>query len=126
MNISSLLNSLSEMNTAVLLLALVVLFVVAFKVMEMVMQTVLVTALSGAFYFALSYFLSSVTFSLNSLLFFAFIGGTLYTAYNLLTKSYKVATLLLKIPLKLIGIARGMIKSLISRRKKDSKKEEKD
>lgn len=123
MNPLSIINSLSEMNTVFLLLALVALFVVAFKVMEMVMQTILVTALSGLFYFALSYFLSSVTFSLNSLLFFAFIGGTLYTAYNLLTKSYKVATVAVKIPLKIIRAVKKIVSGLSNR---DSEKKNED
>ena len=119
----SVINSLAEMNTAFLLLALVVLFVVAFKVMEMVMQTILVTALSGLFYFALSYFLTSVSFSLNSLLFFAFIGGTLYTAYNLLTKSYKLASVALKVPLKIIKLVKKMISGFLNRDKKKDKED---
>lgn len=102
--IQNLLSTLGQMDTVFLLLALVVLFVVAFKLLEMVTQTFLVTALSGLFYFAFTYFVQSVSFSLNSMLFFAFTGGTLYTAYSLLTSSVKLVSLLVKIPFMIIGI----------------------
>lgn len=107
-----LISSILELNTVFILLGLVVLFVVAFKVLEMLMQTVLVTILSGAFYVALTYLIEAVTFSLDTMLFFALIGGTLYTAYSLLAKSYKIASLLLLIPLKILGIIKGIIRSL--------------
>lgn len=112
--------AIMELNIMVILLGLVVLFVVAFKVLEMLMQTVLVTVLSGAFYFALSYLMSAVTFSLDTMLFFALIGGTLYTAYSLLAKSYKLASLLLLIPLKILGIIKGIIRSLIPSREENN------
>ena len=112
------------MNTIVLILALVVLFVVAFKVLEMVTQTFIITVLSGLFYFAFTYFVPSVSFSLNSMLFFAFIGGTLYTAYSLLTSSYKLMTLLLKIPFKIIGLLKSILGLFINFDK--LKKKEKD
>lgn len=114
---------LTDLNTALVLGGLVILFVVAFKVIEMLMQTVLVTALSGLFYFALTYFVESVTFSLNSLLFFAFIGGTLYTAYSLLTKSYKVAGIIFYIPIKLLKILKRMIRSMTPSKDKKKKTE---
>lgn len=100
MNPVQMIGQLGELGTVGLLIALVLLFVVAFKVLEMVMQTVLVAALSGGFYFALSYYLSSVAFSFNSLLFFAFIGGSLYTGYHLIAQGYAILTLLLSIPIK--------------------------
>ncbi|MFB6241856.1 MAG: hypothetical protein ABEJ36_03580 [Candidatus Nanosalina sp.] len=101
MNPIQLLSQLGELGTAGLLLALVLLFVVAFKLLEMVFQTITVSALSGAFYFALSYYLDSVAFSLNSLLFFAFIGGSLYTGYYLVIQGYGLITTLAKIPIAL-------------------------
>lgn len=122
--IQELLTSISQLNTVVLLLALVVLFVVAFKLLEMVTQTFLVTALSGLFYFVFTYLVSSVTFSLNSMLFFAFTGGTLYTAYSLLTSSVKIAALLLKIPFMIIGLVKSFLGLFINFDK--LKKEEKD
>ncbi len=106
--------TVTELNTLVILLGLVALFVVAFKVLEMLMQTVLVTVLSGAFYFALAYLMEAVTFSLDTMLFFALLGGTLYTVYSLLSKSYKIASLLLLIPLKILGIIKRVIRNIIS------------
>lgn len=119
--ITQLLQQFSELNTALLLLALVLLFVIAFKVLEMVMQTVLVSALSGGFYLALTYFIDSVTLTVDSLLFFTFIGGTLYTGYHLLTASYSIVSKLVKIPIKIIKSAVKTVKSLI--RKLRSRKE---
>ena len=122
--IQQVINTFLQMNTIVLILALVVLFVVAFKVLEMVTQTFIITVLSGLFYFAFTYFVPSVSFSLNSMLFFAFIGGTLYTAYSLLTSSYKLMTLLLKIPFKIIGLLKSILGLFINFDK--LKKKEKD
>lgn len=114
----------SELNTAVLLIALVLLFVVAFKVLEMVMQTVLVSALSGGFYFALSYYLTSVSFSIDALLFFTFIGGTLYTGYHLITMSYGIASKLVAIPFKLINHVLDLLKKVFRKLKSIGDKEE--
>lgn len=122
--IQELLTSISQLNTVVLLLALVVLFVVAFKLLEMVTQTFLVTALSGLFYFVFTYFVSFESFSLNSMLFFAFTGGTLYTAYSLLTSSVKIVALLLKIPFMIIGLVKSFLGLFINFDK--LKKEDKD
>lgn len=122
--IQELLTSISQLNTIVLLLGLVVLFVVAFKLLEMVTQTFLVTALSGLFYFVFTYFVSFESFSLNSMLFFAFTGGTLYTAYSLLTSSVKIAALLLKIPFMIIGLVKSFLGLFINFDK--LKKEDKD
>ena len=100
--LTQLIQSLGQLNTVVLLIALVVLFVVAFKVLEMVMQTVIVSALSGGFYLALSYYFDPVTFSVDSLLFFTLIGGSLYTGYSLLTTSASVLKTLIELPVKVI------------------------
>jgi len=108
---ASALQGLGQLNTVILLLALVVLFVVAFKVLEMVMQTFLVSALSGGFYLALSYYLDPVKFSLDSLLFFTLIGGSLYTGYSLLSTSASLLKMLFKIPFKIFE----KIKSLLDR-----------
>jgi hypothetical protein len=99
--------SMAQLSTVLLIIILLLLFLVAFKVLEMVMQTVIVSVLSGAFYFALSYFLNPVTFSIDSLLFFTLIGGSLYTLYNLVTTSAALAGDVIKLPLKLI---RGVIR----------------
>lgn len=99
--LAGLVESMGQLNTVLLLIALVVLFVIAFKVLEMVMQTVIVSALSGGFYLALSYYLDAVAFSIDSLLFFTVIGGSLYTAYNLLTTSASLLTTLVRLPVKL-------------------------
>lgn len=107
--INQIISTFSQMDTIVLLLALVVLFVVAFKLLEMVTQTFIITVLSGLFYFAFTYFVQSVSFSLNSMLFFAFTGGTLYTAYSLITSSYKLMTLLVKIPLKILALVKSVL-----------------
>jgi len=115
---------LGELGTAGLLIALIILFVAAFKILEMVMQTVLVSVLSGGFYFALAYYVDSLTFSLNSLLFFAFIGGSLYTGYHLLIQGYSIVSTVLNL---LYGTLRFLIKipkTLIQRLKEtDIKKE---
>lgn len=107
--INEVITAISQLDTLVLLLALVVLFVVAFKLLEMVTQTILITVLSGLFYFAFTYFVPSVSFSLNNMLFFAFTGGTLYTAYSLLSSSYKLASIVLKIPFKIIGLIKSIL-----------------
>lgn len=93
---------LGEMGTVGLLISLVVLFVVAFKLLEMVMQTVLVAALSGGFYAALAYYIPGIGFSVNSLLFFTFLGGSLYTGYHLLSQGYSIAKLLISLPVKMV------------------------
>ncbi len=92
---------LGEIGTVGLLISLVLLFVVAFKLLEMVMQTVLVAALSGGFYAALAYYIPGIGFSVNSLLFFTFLGGSLYTGYHLLSQGYSLAKLLVYIPVKI-------------------------
>ena len=104
--------SLGQLNTVILLIALVLLFVVAFKVLEMVMQTVIVSALSGGFYLALSYYFDPVTFSVDSLLFFTFIGGSLYTGYSLLTTSASLLRKLIKLPVKLVRKIIRFLKNL--------------
>lgn len=122
--LQELIGTASETNTVLLLAALVILFVVAFKLLEMVMQTVLVTALSGIFYFAFTYFVSSVSFSLNTMLFFAFTGGTLYTVYSLLTKSYKATKLLLYIPIKLLKMLKALLGTVFNFDRNSKKKQE--
>lgn len=124
--ITQAIQNFSELNTAVLLIALVLLFVVAFKVLEMVMQTVLVSALSGGFYFALSYYLTSVSFSIDALLFFTFIGGTLYTGYHLITMSYSIASKLVSIPFKIINHILDLLKKVFRKLKNVGDKEEND
>lgn len=111
------LQGLGQLNTVFLLLALVILFVVAFKVLEMVMQTLLVSALSGGFYLAITYYMQSVSFSLDSLLFFTLIGGSLYTLYSLLTTSASVLKIVVKYPVKIV---KGLVKMI---KKKTSKQE---
>lgn len=113
--LSTMVQGLGQLNTVVLLIALVVLFVVAFKVLEIVMHTLLVSALSGGFYLAITYYMQSLSFSLDSLLFFTLIGGSLYTFYSLLTTSASLAKLIVKYPVKLV-------KSFFKIIKKKSKK----
>lgn len=123
------LTQLGEMGTVGLLISLVVLFVVAFKLLEMVMQTVLVAALSGGFYAALAYYIPGIGFSLNSLLFFTFIGGSLYTGYHLLSQGYSIAKLLVSLPIKmvkgLVEISRNTLQSLRSMREEETGSENK-
>lgn len=99
--LTQLIQSFGELNTVLLLIGLVILFVVAFKVLEMVMQTLIVSALSGGFYLAISNYFEAVSFSVDSLLFFTLIGGSLYTGYNLLTTSASVLSTLVRLPVKL-------------------------
>jgi len=120
-NVLEIVGSLGELNTVILLIALVVMFVVAFKVLEMVMQTLLVSALSGGFYLAITYYLESVSFSLDSLLFFTLIGGSLYTFYSLLTTSASLLKLLVKYPVKL---AKGLIGLVNDKRSGDKLSED--
>ncbi len=98
---TQLVQGVGELNTVLLLIALLVIFVIAFKVLEMVMQTLIVSGLSGGFYLAISYYFSSVQFSVESLLFFTLIGGSLYTGYNLITTSASLMTKAIKIPVKM-------------------------
>lgn len=120
-NVLEIVGSLGELNTVILLIALVVMFVVAFKVLEMVMQTLLVSALSGGFYLAITYYLESVSFSLDSLLFFTLIGGSLYTFYSLLTTSASLLKLMVKYPVKL---AKGLIGLVNDKRSGDKLSED--
>ena len=99
---TSLLQGLGQLNTVFLLAALVILFVIAFKVLEMVMQTFIVSALSGGFYLALSYYFDPVQFSIDSLLFFTLIGGSLYTGYSLLSTSASLLRLVIKLPVRIV------------------------
>lgn len=99
-NLAGILGQLGDLGTVGLLVALVIMFVVAFKVLEMVFQTIMVAALSGGFYFAISYYLEAVSFSLNSLLFFAFLGGSLYTGYYLVLQGYSILSLLISLPVR--------------------------
>lgn len=113
-SLNQLIQAFGQLNTVVLLMGLVILFVVAFKVLEMVMQTLIVSVLSGAFYLALSYYLGSVQFSIDSLLFFTFIGGSLYTGYNLITTSASLLNKIIRLPIKIIKKVIGFIKELIN------------
>jgi len=122
--LTQLVQNFSELNTAVLLVALVLLFVVAFKVLEMVMQTVLVSALSGGFYFVLSYYLSSVSFSIDALLFFTFIGGTLYTGYHLIIMSFSIMSTLVSVPFKVVNHILDLLKKVFRKLKNLGDKEE--
>ncbi len=93
-------------TTVILLVFLIVVFVAAFKLMQMVMETVLVTAFSGGFYLALVY-LFGFTFSVNDMLFYAFLGSTLYMGYSLLASAYGIASKVIGIPysfLKLLSV----------------------
>jgi uncharacterized membrane protein len=124
MNPLEIIQNISETNTVLLLLALVAVFVVAFKVLEMVFQTLLVAALSGGFYLALAYFLNSVAFSLESLIFFTFIGGTLYTVYHLFLKTFRVASISAKLPLKLLRGAKKSVQGFLKKRKEENIEED--
>jgi uncharacterized membrane protein len=124
MNPLEIIQNISETNTVLLLLALVAVFVVAFKVLEMVFQTVLVAALSGGFYLALAYFLTSVAFSLESLIFFTFIGGTLYTVYHLFLRTFRVASISAKLPLKLFRGVKKSIQEFLRKRKEENIEED--
>lgn len=105
---------LAQLSTVLLLIVLLLLFLVAFKILEMVFQTVIVSVVSGGFYLALSYFLDPVQFSVDSLLFFTVIGGSLYTFYNLVTTSVGVAGSVAKIPVKIIRKIIDLIKERLN------------
>lgn len=116
-SITQIIQAFGQLNTVVLLIGLVVLFVIAFKILEMVMQTLIVSVLSGAFYLALSYYLGSVQFSIDSLLFFTFIGGSLYTGYNLVTTSASLLNKIVRLPVKIIKKVIGFLKELVNTRR---------
>lgn len=110
--ISQLIQGFGQLNTVLLLIGLVILFVVAFKVLEMVMQTVIVSALSGGFYIAISYYFNAVQFSVENLLFFTLIGGSLYTGYNLITTSASILNKAVRIPIRIVKKVIKMLKNL--------------
>lgn len=110
--LTSAIQGLGQLNTVILLAALVILFVVAFKVLEMVMQTFIVSALSGGFYLALSYYFDPVQFSIDSLLFFTLIGGSLYTGYSLLSTSASLLKLAVRIPIRIVKKIIKILKNL--------------
>ena len=112
--LTQLIRSFGQLNTVLLLIGLVILFVVAFKVLEMVMQSVIVSALSGGFYLAISYYFEPVMFSIDSLLFFTLIGGSLYTGYNLLTTSASILSTLVRFPVKLAKKIVELVKKLLN------------
>lgn len=93
----------SPYATIILLGLLIIAFVVAFKIMQMVFETLLVTIFSGGFYLGLVY-LFNFTFSLNDLLFYAFLGSSLYMGYSILASAYGIASTVLGIPYKMIKI----------------------
>lgn len=88
--------------TGLLLGLFVASLVVAFKVMEMIFDTVTIVALSATFYIGLTYF-TAVSFSLNDLLLFSFLGASLYMLYSFLATVINTTESLVKIPVKIIS-----------------------
>lgn len=100
----SLLSQIPQQYSTVILLILIILaFIVAYRLMKMVFQTLMVTLLSGAFYVALVYFFS-FSFSLNHLLFYAFLGSSLYIGFKFLASAYQIAETVISVPYKALKI----------------------
>ncbi len=93
----------AQFQTAALVVLLVITFVVAFKIMTMVLETVIVSVLSGVFYIALGSVLGYST-NLNMMLFYAFLGASLYMGYSVLSSAYGVAAMLIEIPYKAVKL----------------------
>lgn len=110
----------SPYATVLLLGLLIVAFVIAFKVMQMVFETLLVTAFSGGFYLALVY-LFGFTFSINDLLFYAFLGSSLYMGYSLLASAYGIASTAIGVPYKMLKIAVIPFKKMYGKIKEEHK-----
>jgi hypothetical protein len=104
--IEQILNLPEPVLTGLLLGLFVASLVVAFKVMEMIFDTVTIVALSATFYIGLTY-LTAVSFSLNDLLLFSFLGASLYMLYSFLATVISTTESIVKIPVKIIlGIYR--------------------
>lgn len=99
-------------DTVLLMILLVAAFVIAFRVMEMIFETLLVSGLSAVFYGVYTYMFFGAIPSLNNVLLFAFLGASLYMGYNFLESAYKIVSLAVKIPLKILGIALIPVKKL--------------
>lgn len=99
-----LISQLPEQYSTIILLGLIILaFVVAYKVMNMIFQTLFVTVMSAGFYLTLVY-LFNYNFTLNNMLFYAFLGSTLYAGFKLLASAYQIAETLISVPYKLFMI----------------------
>lgn len=111
-----------QFQTAALVVLLVIVFVIAFKVMTMVLETIIVSVLSGGFYVALGSVLGySVT--LNHMLFYAFLGASLYMGYSFLASAYSIAATLIEIPYRAIKIVLIPFKKAYSHYKEKKKLE---
>lgn len=96
--------------TGLLVVMFVGILVIAFKIMEMIFDTITIAALSGAFYLGLTY-MTAVTFNLNDLLLFSFLGASTYMLYSFLATIISTTETALKIPVKiLLGIYRPLRK----------------
>ncbi len=110
----------SPYATVILLGLLIVAFIIAFKVMQMVFETVLVTAFSGGFYIALVY-LFNFTFSINDLLFYAFLGSSLYMSYSIIASAYGIASKFIGVPYKMLRIISLPFRKLYGKIKEEYK-----
>lgn len=100
-----LLSQIPQQYSTVILLALIILaFIIAYKVMKMVFQTLLITVLSGGFYLALVY-LFNFGLSLNHVLFYSFLGASLYMGFKFLASAYQIAEKLISLPYKILRSA---------------------
>ncbi|MBC5792592.1 MAG: hypothetical protein H8Z69_00990 [Nanohaloarchaea archaeon] len=112
----------AQFQTAALVVLLVITFVVAFKIMTMVLETIIVSVLSGVFYIALGSVLGYST-SLNLMLFYAFLGATLYMGYSVLSSAYGIASTIIEIPYKALRLLFVPFRKLYSHHKEKKKLE---
>lgn len=101
----------TNLETAALLVLLVIGFVVAFKLLEMIFETIMVSVLSAGFYAAMSLFMN-FPLSLNNMLLFAFLGSTLYMVFSVAASTYTVVSKIIGVPLGVLKSVYGLLGSL--------------
>lgn len=92
-----------EPTTIAILLAIALLFIIAYKVLQIVIHVFMITVFSAGFYTAVTYFIESISFELNQMLFFALVGGGVYLGIKLLKTSYSITSKIISVPKKIIG-----------------------
>lgn len=107
--------NLPEPVLTVLILGLLVgTLVLAFKVMEMIFDTIVIAVLSATLYIGLTYF-TGASFQLNDLLLFSVLGASVYMLYSFLATIISTTESVLKIPLKLITVTLGGLRSVLKK-----------
>lgn len=89
-----------NLNTILLVTALIAAFIIASKIMEMIFDTAIIATVSAGFYITLITFQGG-QISFNDLLLFTFLGSTIYMTYNLIQTLYQIGSKTVTIPFKI-------------------------